>query len=180
MTKESCSNRTVWCPICLCEYLYTCIFFFSNSLYQFCKYSYCTCPDIGREGTLQYEWCDWAGKAVSGCYTCTDTFPSLMWKSVKVDKLSLPCLNLWSLLHCLSTVSDSPPVPQLKRLMDTRETEENCRDRHRHTELETMEESFQTVHICIWGQNLAYVAGGEDWQLQHHPRLMLHIDLLVA
>lgn len=32
MTKESCGNRTVLCPICLCEYLHMCVFVFSTSL----------------------------------------------------------------------------------------------------------------------------------------------------
>ncbi|KAJ7415387.1 hypothetical protein BTVI_38234 [Pitangus sulphuratus] len=85
---------------------------------------------IGSEGTML-------------CNTKDITEPGKLFQAVipvqpcerseEVNGLALPCLNLQSLLQCLSTVPESPPVPQL---MDTSENEKNCRDGHTHVLLE--------------------------------------------
>lgn len=85
MTRESCSNRTVLCPICLCECLYMCIFVCSASLtIGFAKILTALAHILEERGhILQYQWHDWARQAVSGCYIPTAIFNSLMWKKCR-------------------------------------------------------------------------------------------------
>lgn len=127
MTKRSCSNRTVSCPICLCEYLYMCVFVLSIRLtIGFANILIARVQILEERGHIwQCQWLNRAREAVSGYRVF---FLSLTWRkcgSGQTDSSMLEPLFLASeAQYC-----EPPPVPWLRTPMNIGENEKNCRNR---------------------------------------------------
>lgn len=155
--------------------IYTCVYLHSPPLSHcwFCKYSYLVQILEERGHTLPYQQHNWARKIVSGCYT------SLMWKrhgSGQTDSsMREPFILAWVPQYCIwvticpsaeKTYGHNGNWEKLQRWAQT------CASRDKLS---------GGARLYLGRKSGVRGAGdGEDWELQHRPRLMLHSYLLVT